>query len=173
MVLRPKCKKSQTISSFLIPPLIFVNITSDVRNNDLDLIYDVLQNSQHPDKKMHSHRKAVQRKHFAFYILGTLKTNCKITKHQNSQGYVYSFTFDLASGKLSAIHEMLIGKLSMITSIQSRSWMSREARDPSLLINVSKNVLCLYKWVRTCTVNERFHSMYHSLNLFYVVHKFP
>lgn len=34
-----------------------------------------------------------------------------------------------------------------MTSISARSWVSREARDPSLLINACLNKLLLYRWV--------------------------
>jgi hypothetical protein len=36
---------------------------------------------------------------------------------------------------------------SPVTSISARSWVSREARDPSLLINACLNKLLLYRWV--------------------------
>lgn len=62
-------------------------------------------------------------------------------------GHIYSFKFDLLTGSLTKLHEMLINRLSMITSIQSRSWASREASNPSVLVNVSKNLLSLYKVV--------------------------
>ena len=32
-----------------------------------------------------------------------------------------------------------------VTSISARSWISREARDPSLLVNCCVNALCLFK----------------------------
>lgn len=34
-----------------------------------------------------------------------------------------------------------------VTSLASRSWMSREARDPALLVSVAANILCLYRVV--------------------------
>ena len=34
-----------------------------------------------------------------------------------------------------------------VTCLSSRSWISREARDPSLLVNCGVNALCLYRWL--------------------------
>jgi len=60
-------------------------------------------------------------------------------------GYVISFTFDFLTGRITKQYEMCIDKLKMVSSIKSRSWVSREARDPSLLINTSNNKLQLFK----------------------------
>ena len=37
---------------------------------------------------------------------------------------------------------------SAVTSISYRSWISREARNPMLLVNVATNLLCLYRSVQ-------------------------
>jgi len=75
----------------------------------------------------------------------TFDSSGKVLWVGNDKGYITSFTFDLASGKLRKAHQMSLVKDGMITSIQARSWINREARDPSVLVNASKNVLCLYR----------------------------
>ncbi|CAH1274180.1 WDR5 [Branchiostoma lanceolatum] len=60
-------------------------------------------------------------------------------------GCVYSFAFDVGTGKLSRAQRLVVCEGHPITCISARSWMSREARDPSLLINCGANALCLYR----------------------------
>ena len=61
------------------------------------------------------------------------------------QGTIYSFSFDLATGQLRKGHQTVVHSGCPLTSIQSRSWISREARDPSVLVNVAADALCLYR----------------------------
>uniref|UniRef100_H2ZHU8 Uncharacterized protein n=1 Tax=Ciona savignyi TaxID=51511 RepID=H2ZHU8_CIOSA len=65
----------------------------------------------------------------------------------DDQGTIYSFSFDLSTGKLRKAHQMVIHAGRPLTSIQARAWISREARDPSVLVNIAADVLCLYRVV--------------------------
>jgi hypothetical protein len=92
----------------------------------------------------------------------------------DDRGSVFSFLFDMAtgrqttdfgfgtpgfhsprtqslsstdSGKLTKAKRLVVHEGSPVTSISARSWVSREARDPSLLINACLNKLLLYRWV--------------------------
>ena len=58
------------------------------------------------------------------------------------RGGQVSVTFLVARLSLSRIRVVEGHK---ITSISHRSWISREARDPSLLVNVASNALNLYR----------------------------
>ncbi|XP_015768247.1 PREDICTED: WD repeat-containing protein 13-like isoform X2 [Acropora digitifera] len=62
----------------------------------------------------------------------------------DEKGSIYSFCFNVASGRLHKTKRMSIAEGSPVTSISYRSWMNREARDPVLLVNVAVNLLCLY-----------------------------
>lgn len=53
----------------------------------------------------------------------------------------------LVAGKLTKAKRLVVHEGSPVTSISARSWVSREARDPSLLINACLNKLLLYRWV--------------------------
>lgn len=65
-----------------------------------------------------------------------------------SQDSVLVFTFaSTDSGKLTKAKRLVVHEGSPVTSISARSWVSREARDPSLLINACLNKLLLYRWV--------------------------
>ncbi|KAI8512346.1 WD repeat-containing protein 13-like isoform X3 [Branchiostoma floridae x Branchiostoma belcheri] len=64
----------------------------------------------------------------------------------DENGCVYSFAFDVGTGKLSRAQRLVVCEGHPITCISARSWMSREARDPSLLINCGANALCLYSY---------------------------
>nr|KAF6493218.1 WD repeat domain 13 [Molossus molossus] len=54
---------------------------------------------------------------------------------------------NLTVGKLTKAKRLVVHEGSPVTSISARSWVSREARDPSLLINACLNKLLLYRVV--------------------------
>lgn len=53
----------------------------------------------------------------------------------------------MVAGKLTKAKRLVVHEGSPVTSISARSWVSREARDPSLLINACLNKLLLYRSV--------------------------
>ncbi|XP_077979808.1 WD repeat-containing protein 13-like isoform X2 [Glandiceps talaboti] len=63
----------------------------------------------------------------------------------DDKGVIFSFICDPATGKLTRGKRMLICDGSPITSLSCRTWLSREARDPSLLANCAVNSLCLFR----------------------------
>ncbi|XP_046864031.1 WD repeat-containing protein 13-like isoform X2 [Xenia sp. Carnegie-2017] len=63
----------------------------------------------------------------------------------DEKGCILSFCFDIATGRLQKGKRIVVAYGCCITSISYRSWINREARDPSLLINVADNNLCLYR----------------------------
>lgn len=63
----------------------------------------------------------------------------------DERGSIFSFLFDMATGKLTKAKRMVVSEGSSISSISARSWISREARDPSLLVNACINKLLLYR----------------------------
>ncbi|XP_069785255.1 WD repeat-containing protein 13 isoform X3 [Narcine bancroftii] len=65
----------------------------------------------------------------------------------DDRGSIFSFLFDMATGKLTKAKRLVVNEGSSITSISARSWISREARDPSLLVNACVNKLLLYRVV--------------------------
>nr|XP_042124661.1 WD repeat-containing protein 13 isoform X1 [Peromyscus maniculatus bairdii] len=65
----------------------------------------------------------------------------------DDRGSIFSFLFDMATGKLTKAKRLVVQEGSPVTSISARSWVSREARDPSLLINACLNKLLLYRVV--------------------------
>uniref|UniRef100_A0A4W3H127 WD repeat domain 13 n=1 Tax=Callorhinchus milii TaxID=7868 RepID=A0A4W3H127_CALMI len=65
----------------------------------------------------------------------------------DDRGSIFSFLFDMATGKLTKAKRLIVSEGSLITSICARSWISREARDPSLLVNACVNKLLLYRSV--------------------------
>lgn len=52
-----------------------------------------------------------------------------------------------STGKLTKAKRLVVSEGSSICSISARSWISREARDPSLLVNACVNKLLLYRSV--------------------------
>ncbi|CAH1274156.1 WDR5 [Branchiostoma lanceolatum] len=72
--------------------------------------------------------------------------NPALNRKGGLRGCVYSFAFDIGTGKLSRAQRLVVCEGHPITCISARSWMSREARDPSLLINCGANALCLYSY---------------------------
>ncbi|XP_058873476.1 WD repeat-containing protein 13 isoform X2 [Acipenser ruthenus] len=71
----------------------------------------------------------------------------KILWAGDDRGSIYSFLFDMATGKLTKAKRLVVSEGSPVTSISARSWISREARDPSLLVNACVNKLLLYRVV--------------------------
>lgn len=65
----------------------------------------------------------------------------------DDRGSIFSFLFDMATGKLTKAKRLVVSEGSAISSISARSWISREARDPSLLVNACINKLLLYRVV--------------------------
>ncbi|XP_012731071.1 WD repeat-containing protein 13 isoform X2 [Fundulus heteroclitus] len=65
----------------------------------------------------------------------------------DDRGSIFSFLFDMATGKLTKAKRLVVSEGSSICSISARSWISREARDPSLLVNACVNKLLLYRVV--------------------------
>lgn len=61
----------------------------------------------------------------------------------DDKGSVFAFSLNMA-GKLQRIRRIIIADGCPVTSISCRTWISREARDPSLLINCMNNTLYLY-----------------------------
>eukprot|EP00794_Sanderia_malayensis_P008926 gene8926-9878_t len=64
----------------------------------------------------------------------------------DDKGSIFSFAVNV-TGKLQRTHRFIIAENCPITSLSFRTWMSREARDPSLLVSCMSNVLFLYKIV--------------------------
>ncbi|XP_066933799.1 WD repeat-containing protein 13-like [Clytia hemisphaerica] len=62
----------------------------------------------------------------------------------DDKGVLMSFAFNVMSGKLTKSRKIAIGDNCSITSLSARTWVSREARDPSLLVNLASNSLRLY-----------------------------
>ncbi|XP_063443917.1 WD repeat-containing protein 13-like [Mytilus trossulus] len=63
----------------------------------------------------------------------------------DDKGSIHSFTIDVNSGKLIKARRITVCEGLPVTCISARSWISREARDPSLLVNCCVNALCLFK----------------------------
>ncbi|KAI4471340.1 wd repeat protein 26-related [Holotrichia oblita] len=69
--------------------------------------------------------------------------NCKTLWAGNDKGEIVSILCDI-SGQLCRTKRLNIGISCSITSLSYRAWISREARDPLLLVNCSDNSLCLF-----------------------------
>ncbi|XP_006824011.1 WD repeat-containing protein 13-like [Saccoglossus kowalevskii] len=69
----------------------------------------------------------------------------KILWAGDDRGLIFSFLCDVMSGKLTRCKRMVICEGSPITSLSCGTWLSREARDPSLLANCAINSLCLFR----------------------------
>lgn len=63
----------------------------------------------------------------------------------DDKGYISSFILDLNSGKLIKGRKILVCAGHAVTSISSRAWVSRESKDPFLLVNTCIDALFLYK----------------------------
>ncbi|KAF2900970.1 hypothetical protein ILUMI_05216 [Ignelater luminosus] len=62
----------------------------------------------------------------------------------NDKGEIVSFLCD-SGGNLCRTRRLLVNPSSSITSLSYRAWISREARDPMLLVNCTDNALCLFR----------------------------
>jgi len=60
------------------------------------------------------------------------------------KGCIMSYLFDERSGKLLKGRRLVVSENCPVTCISSRTWVSREARDPSLLVNCACNSLLLF-----------------------------
>lgn len=63
----------------------------------------------------------------------------------DDKGSLYSFDVDLTTGRLVKTRKVTVCEGHAITSISARAWVSREAREPSLLVNCAVNSLCLFR----------------------------
>ncbi|XP_068084432.1 WD repeat-containing protein 13 [Anabrus simplex] len=63
----------------------------------------------------------------------------------NNKGTLVSFLFDAETGRLSKCRRVVVAENCQITCISWRAWISREARDPTLLVNCAANVVCLFR----------------------------
>lgn len=63
----------------------------------------------------------------------------------NDKGVVVSYQFEPGTGKLHKKKKISIVENCPVTCLSWRAWISREARDPSLLINCAADVICLYR----------------------------
>jgi hypothetical protein len=79
-----------------------------------------------------------------------------------SQGTIVSFLFDLETGRLSKLRRLTVAENCPITCISWRAWISREARDPTLLVNCAANVVCLFRYVSV------FHYIESSLSTYMI-----
>uniref|UniRef100_A0A914V5Q2 WD repeat domain 13 n=1 Tax=Plectus sambesii TaxID=2011161 RepID=A0A914V5Q2_9BILA len=73
------------------------------------------------------------------------ESNGRILWVGDDKGYIFSFLMDLMSGKLVKGRRILVCQNHPITSLCARAWVSREARDPTLLVSVAANMFCLYR----------------------------
>ncbi|GJQ71200.1 hypothetical protein Trydic_g1097 [Trypoxylus dichotomus] len=69
--------------------------------------------------------------------------NCKTLWAGNDKGEIVSILCDI-SGQLCRTKRLNLGIPCSVTSLSYRAWISREARDPLLLVNCSDNSLCLF-----------------------------
>ncbi|XP_063229525.1 WD repeat-containing protein 13-like isoform X2 [Bacillus rossius redtenbacheri] len=65
----------------------------------------------------------------------------------NDRGTIVSFLFDAETGRLSKCRRLVVAENCPVTCISWRAWISREARDPTVLINCAANVVCLLRVV--------------------------
>ncbi|XP_065836959.1 WD repeat-containing protein 13-like isoform X2 [Oscarella lobularis] len=81
----------------------------------------------------------------------------------DDKGSIFSFSFNVTSGRLVRLKRYVVCPGKPITCISSRSWMSREARDPSLLVNVQCDALIFFRVAGNGTLQlKRQFSISHS-----------
>lgn len=79
-------------------------------------------------------------------------THGKVLWAGNDKGEIISLVCEI-DGELQKTRRLRLSQACSITSISYRAWISREARDPSLLVNCTGNALCLFRYV---SATERF-----------------
>jgi WD repeat-containing protein 13 len=62
------------------------------------------------------------------------------------QGLIFSIVINAANGRISKCRRLSLGDHCSITCISWRAWCSREARDPTLLANVTNNAVYLFRY---------------------------
>ncbi|XP_050729025.1 WD repeat-containing protein 13-like [Eriocheir sinensis] len=65
----------------------------------------------------------------------------------DDKGIIISFLFDLGSGCLRKGKRCVVSEGASITSLSARTWASREAPNPTLLVSAGCNALLLYRVV--------------------------
>ncbi|XP_066947321.1 WD repeat-containing protein 13-like isoform X1 [Macrobrachium rosenbergii] len=65
----------------------------------------------------------------------------------DDKGTIISFLFDLGSGGLKKGKRCMVSEGAAITSLSARTWASREAPNPTLLVSAACNALLLYRVV--------------------------
>lgn len=63
----------------------------------------------------------------------------------DSKGSVYDFSLDSVSGRLHRLKRLVVAPGHMVTCVSYRTWVNREARDPSLLISSMDDGLRLFR----------------------------
>ncbi|CAG0892667.1 unnamed protein product [Darwinula stevensoni] len=63
----------------------------------------------------------------------------------DDKGCVTSLLFQGMTGHLTRGHRLTIFENTPITSLECRTWLSREAPDPTLLVNCASNRLCAFR----------------------------
>lgn len=71
-------------------------------------------------------------------------THGKIIWAGNDKGEIVSVICEIDGG-LHKSRRLQLSQSCSITNISYRAWISREARDPTLLVNCTANSLCLFR----------------------------
>lgn len=64
----------------------------------------------------------------------------------DDRGSISSFLCDPGTGRLTKASRVVVQAGGSITSLSARAWASREAPDPSLLVNACPDRLLLFRW---------------------------
>ncbi|XP_059477242.1 WD repeat-containing protein 13-like [Neocloeon triangulifer] len=62
----------------------------------------------------------------------------------NDKGVIFSFVLGPVNGRISKCRRLSLGDHCSVTCISWRAWCSREARDPTLLVNATNNSVYLF-----------------------------
>jgi len=98
----------------------------------------------------------------------TFDSSGKILWAGDDRGVIMSVLFDLPTGKLLRGQRILVCEARPITCLSARNWVSREARDPSLLVNCAFNALTLFRIVDgegSLQLRKKFSIRHQSLSI--------